>query len=695
MLRLLPFFNAYSHTQKAGSTPSLLRKGGKKKERVVLAVSGVNLKDNLCLEKMRYAVAGKLVTREEAFKQLNKKGFQKNVVIPIAIPKADGSLDAEQQFLLLNYASFAKRHGLNLWKAYRVAKASNKAMREGFLNQVSTFPENSFAQLAEQRIREEGEAQEIIQEACRTLKFELNQPQNNLSEVLKQLKQKSSSISDKKLRKDFQALLKKINHAKAFSKEILLERFMDSLGWKSTKSKENPHKDFNFHTALWDVMQEVPSISGKGDIVLSSCVMGDGKGDYVHLTNMAKKLHKMFPDRKIHLIVVADTRHQENGLRLLDKEICSTHIAYESLGLIAGKKIIDNPFESDLGELIKKSDLWISGPVPIVGIYDGYHKEALKGIEYTEYDAEMVSRDFGLKLSLGLSSLGVFTKKPRNCTWDKIESKVLKESLFNSQTPSQKEIEGYLAQNTHLICYQSLESFLGRFVNRAVEFSLLQDPDKDIDITVPGQKRITEKMLRDQCDLAGLKAKGFSEVKYIYYENDQQQELLIPIQKKGKVLRIIDPGFLSQKDFKSLSYLSSPLMGCTGDHALALALSYGKVPQYEMPGHKKRYYLKLREISDEKFGKDSDLSQFLNHQPIKNPSAVVEQAKELGEKIRKEHSFNRYLKGVVNQRLLHSKDPDFKQFEEQLYRSYLSGLIPLKEIPTQIKNELKRIGYLP
>lgn len=693
MLKLLPFSKAYSNVQKAAPVSSILGRGGGKKERLFIGVSGVNLHDNLNSEKMRYAVAGKIITRDEAAKVLNKKGLQKHVVIAVEVPKADGSADLEQKFALVNKASFAKRHGLSLWKVHQAAKASNKALREAISKNSITLPETPFEKLAEKRIQEEAEGQKIIEEACRILKINIHAtPKDKLAESLKHYRKESAKIPDKTVRKNFQGMLNKIQNTTDYLKGIVLESYQNSLGWNPIGKGEDQKKDFEFRSAMWDQMGKIPPIPGSGDIVLSGCVMGDGKGDYVHMTNMAKKLHKQFPDKKIHLIVVADERHKEGGLKIPDPDICTTHIAYDFLGIISGKTITKNLFETDLGELIKKSDLWISGPVSIIGLYDQYSKEALNGIDYTEYDAEMVSGEFGLKLRLGLGSLGIFTKKPKDTSWSNLESEALKEQLFNTKNPTQKEIDAYLAKANIFMCYQSREFFLAHFLNSAIEFSTLKDPAKDIDVCVPGQKKITEKQLRSVCDLEDLKKKGFASVKYIYYENNQPKELVIPIQDKGKVLRVIDPGFLSKKDFNGVTYLSAPLMGCTGDHSLALALSYGKIPQYEFHGHKMHYMRYLAKICEDKFGKDAPLTKFLDYQPIEDPAKVIEQAKQIGEIIRKEHSFNRYLKGVVNERLIRSKDSDFAQFEDQLQRNYLSGNLSLKEAETQMHNELKRRG---
>lgn len=62
----------------------------------------------------------------------------------------------------------------------------------------------------------------------------------------------------------------------------------------------------------------------------------------------------------------------------------------------------------------------------------------------------------------------------------------------------------------------------------------------------------------------------------------QQQEEITLNWGPGRELCIIDAGLLSPKDFEILTAISDPLMGCTGDASLALALSYEKIPFYDV-----------------------------------------------------------------------------------------------------------------
>jgi len=696
-MNILPLGPQYSNLQRAAPIRGILGRGGNKKERVLLSVPGAPLQDNCKLERMQYAVAGKIITREEALKQVKKKGLQKNVVVVVNSTHKD-SQKVEQHLVLVNQASFAKRHGLSLIKVHQAAKKSNRELFEQLSKNEpssSVFHQNNdFTNLAAERIKAIAKGQSIVKEAC--LKLRALHNDSEKQEAINEYLEASKQIADKSLKQKFQKMLKNGQNLKNL--RGALDKFQNILKWEN-KNYENPlaslfenPKEIEFRSAVWDIFQQSKPIAGQGEIVISGYVMADGKGDYIHMQNMAKKLHKLFPERKIRLIVVgAET--QKDKLPLLDQSICTTNLSYSGNGVAISPFLEKSPFDTDMSPLIHNADLWISGPVGINGLFDHLYQEAqTKGIAFTEYDTDtnLNSGSFGSKVKLGLQHAGVFTQKIRESSWNDVQNETLKTALFGSSKPKKEAVADYFANHQLLMCYQSDPSF---FFDQAVQFSNASDPEKSIDICFPGKKEITttedvERLIfKDR-----LKELGVGSVKWIASDGT---EIIIPIQEKGKELRIINPGMLTKKDFKLVTLLSAPLVGCTGDHSLIQALSYGKIPAYEMVLHKRGLALNLHNLSVKKFGEEAALSKFINSSLVKklevlDPIELVAQAKELGESIRENSSFNKHLKGMVNTRLYEASDPEFAAFKAQLEKNYLNGTMSLEDLKKQLRDELVR-----
>lgn len=486
----------------------------------------------------------------------------------------------------------------------------------------------------------------------------------------------------------------------------VLNKFQNTLGWE-TKDFENPlarlfenPKEIEFRSAVWDIFQQSKPITGQGEIVISGYVMSDGKGDYIHMQNMAKKLHKQFPERKIRLIVIGAETHKDK-LPLLDQSVCTTNLTYSGDGLYTCPRFEKPPFDKDMSPLIQNADLWISGPVGISGLFDHLYQEAqTKGIAFTEYDTDtnLAAGSFGSKIKLGLKHAGVFTQKAREGSWKKVESETFKTAIFGSIQPKKEVIADYLASHQLLMCYQSSPAF---FLDQAVQFSTLYDPGKAIDICFPSKNEIkTPEDIEMLIHKNKLKELGVGSIKWITAdESGQQKEISIPIQEHGKELRIINPGILTKKDFKLITLLSAPLVGCTGDHSLVQALSYGKIPAYEIVGHKRALAQNLYNLSVKKFGEEAALSKYITACLTKkledfDPKDLISQAKELSESIRENFSFNKHLKGMLNARLCEAKDSEFAAFEAQLKKNYLNGTITLEDLKKQMREELVRKGIL-
>ncbi len=615
MLKLIPLGSKYSNIQQAAP----IKGGGHKKSRLFISASGIHLHDNLQANKMHYAVAGKIITKEEALHELKKRWLQKNVVVVLDIPKNDGSKDVEQKFLLINQASFAKRHGYSLWKIHQAAKKSNRHILQALSKNPKSrvhLKENPFVALAETRIREEAVGQKVVEEAISlltSLSASLSRNKEKIKQAITRYQKLADKITDKTIRNAFKKMLADcitdFKEKKIFKFDDILKKFQKTLQWWPIRGPlEKDPKEMAFRSAVWDLFNQIQSIPGDGEIVLSGYILADGKGDYVHMANLAKKLQKQFPERKIRMVVVSAETHRDK-LQLLDETICKTHLDYFA-DTSVGAPLIDKPlFNEDLTPYIKNAALWISGPIGILGLFDELAQEAhTKGIAFTEYDVNtnfQGTDHFAIMVNLGLGfPTGVFINKPNLGSWKDLQNDRLKNILFKQNELSQNIIDQYVNFREIFMCYQSSFIESTEFFIEAVEFAENHSPNKSVDICLPSRGNVisTQEDLEKHIDKDFFRKKGFASVRWISEKDGQQQDFVIPIQDHGKEFRLINPGALSKKDFKLVMALSAPLVGCTGDHSLTQALSYGKIPSYEL-SKKRELMSKAYQISSAKFGK--------------------------------------------------------------------------------------------
>ena len=185
--------------------------------------------------------------------------------------------------------------------------------------------------------------------------------------------------------------------------------------------------------------------------------------------------------------------------------------------------------------------------------------------------------------------------------------------------------------------------------------------------------------------------------------NDEKIE---EINESGFHLRIIHPGRLSKKDFKQVMYLSSPLVGCTGNGSFGQALSYGKIPYYEQLSQTKETKTNLRQIAGRVYHRDSPLVKFLEpterrtlivdneeKDRLKN-SRLITDAIKLGETIKNQYSFNGTLRGMVNAHICRTHYPQFAIAVDEIKKSFVSKEIELERAQESIYDELQKIGLL-
>lgn len=468
---------------------------------------------------------------------------------------------------------------------------------------------------------------------------------------------------------------------------------------------------------IWKIMSKSLPVEGDEQIVIIGQVLSDGRGDWAAMRKEQDFLHKILPDRTVAIIASSATKW-EGLLEASSKENEPSHLIYYGNARFSGTSVPLSAFgpEAKIIEKVEQAALIIEAGVSV----GEFPKEVIdkirdKSIKIYEHDAETASGTdtfSGTVLKMGLDPIkdGVFLTSKEEYKWQDLENTNLKHILFEDNNPTMKKIDDYLLKNVCFLCYMSeLQSYFS-FIGEAVPFAIANSKEKFIDICLPNiikDKKVGfDESMSKEIRFLQLERFGFDRVKVIWYDGQKQLENTIFLKdhenkKTGQEFRIIDPGSLSPKDFQMMISLSAPLVGCTGDNTLAETLSLGKIPSYE-PRFKNKYEALLTAIGMH-IGYESALYKYCEYrlkkskfppQEIIDPK-IIEQAKELGEKIREKSSFEHLLKGVVTEKLLRQKDPDFAKKEDIIRQNYIENKITTEQLKTQVMELLAEKGMLP
>lgn len=444
-----------------------------------------------------------------------------------------------------------------------------------------------------------------------------------------------------------------------------------------------------FQLVLWDLFSRATLTPPRGEVVISGYVLPDGKGDYFHMTRYAKALKKKFPGLKIRLIAISSKVHQDQ-LPILKKEVCETHLAYHQKNIFLAPMVDTSPFQENVFNMIGEAAIWISGPIGIENLFDDIdHIAKKRGIAISEYDSPVHStgKDFPLKIRTGLGSraLGVFVNalKPDR-KWENLRNERLKAILFDRQD---------LSNRPPFFCYVPSHGEAIRFICKAAQFAHVQGkPDQPLDICYLAKEEVDKMPQHFTSDqLKELESLGIGAIQFIPYQKEQHA---LELGAKGTLLRIIETGPLEPKDFNLLMQLSAPLIGCTGDHALIRALSYGKIPSYEAGTHKRTLIQSVYLLAKERLGQNSPYVEFINKDFMKDSvrdilqrqEELMEDAKTLGAFIRDHFSLSPLLQGIVNERLYRQLE---EKFDAETKAHFLVGNLSIKQAEEALKEKLK------
>jgi hypothetical protein len=466
---------------------------------------------------------------------------------------------------------------------------------------------------------------------------------------------------------------------------VLQPRIQRLLSIPEEKENFPIFKEKALNLIIWNLFsQALPSIKENKEIVVAGTVYKDGKGDWHALVNMCHHLKKKFPTYSISLVAAATLVHKD---KLFAPKVQSVDITYDPV--LFGEAITNK---------IKKADFIIKGPAAQDGgrLYDLFPEKVKKNSmiihEYDFSSPRMIPTEEVPNeevMGLGLQSIGIFTKNSKMYSFQDIQNLHLLNLFFKKSSFTQMDIDNYLSKNELYFAYFSEMKM--KYINEVLALSKSNTKSIDFVLILKNDNMIEEGVT------SRLNSEGISSIKIIKCTPESTVEKIIKFNVDGKELRIIVPQALSTKDFKVLTQISSPVVGCTGDNSIAQVLSYGKIPFYETSSHKENFYTELLNVVDFKFGKDSVIYQYIHHVPRKKMdiseseyNQLIIQAKELGGFIRQNHSFNEILKGIVNEGLLRASDIEYQNSIKKLREDFLESKISIEEFEKNLRNELEQ-----
>lgn len=175
---------------------------------------------------------------------------------------------------------------------------------------------------------------------------------------------------------------------------------------------------------------------------------------------------------------------------------------------------------------------------------------------------------------------------------NKIQNKLAPPADFS---PSDAEITHYLNTTNMSLAYSNsmqidvltYKMSAGRFISLHTQYI---EPDskknEDVFLVTPNiaGKTAAKRYLRENIEL--LKEKGFKQIE-VHDLDTGEEENFFNSAEPGKIYRLLLTSSLPHKSMTSISELSGPLAGATGDQSFIEAISKGKMVVYECLDHKK------------------------------------------------------------------------------------------------------------
>ncbi len=314
--------------------------------------------------------------------------------------------------------------------------------------------------------------------------------------------------------------------------------------------------------ALFSLYSKLPA---KGKVTIFTWVMNDGMGDFVAAIEVMRLLKARLPDLELRLISLVH-----------EKAVQSIPLPENAVIIPCEKDAPMIPIDAFM--LMAESDLILQMPT-----YCPYTEELKLALSHIHWETV---GEYGFIESswfhpnsdnhcLGLHFLekGILTRKPCTAKWEDVQNEEIR--------------KWHLPQNRFYLAYLST-AIGGAIYLHSLLKSLENDPS-DVDLCVPDlawfavfhdkQTKMGRSVLEWELGVSSIE---------VFFEG---KVCSIEIAPKGKKVRLLCPGPISQSDFRALLSLSEEWVAVRGNQSFSEAVSQGKAFFYDGKGHS-RYFLK-------------------------------------------------------------------------------------------------------
>lgn len=443
------------------------------------------------------------------------------------------------------------------------------------------------------------------------------------------------------------------------------EKALSAYVWSAKNGKEH------YLHLLYRSLPTLPALN----VFLMTDNLWDGAGDYFSALNSARALKERLPaDSKIQVFVHHAKPLPPVNLRqfhLQNDEIY--RLQRESAELEPFQMAVSKGTDNPLFERCRQADITITVPMnvfmdggwapdPATKALHCFHSlfqwaPKLHVEEYSQMDSRprpLFTHCYDFHAAMGLGTL-LKSEEPN------VNQEVTEHGIFlpdATERPCENQALETLLQSPNMpfFCYHSYASveFWKHVIINGSELS---------EIIIISKARPIEEIQ------SILKAMP---IKQVVLMKDGQKEVF-EFQKKGPIVKVYDLFPLSNADFVQAIKRSRPIVGCTGDNSLSLALAAGKVPVYETISHKRPSWENLGKLA-RAWGINAvtDLKQPL-HDALITPKARLG-FHHLSSIISRYHCIDDHFPALIQRTFFRACFPNWKATEQTLMEA-----LPLHE----------------
>lgn len=303
-------------------------------------------------------------------------------------------------------------------------------------------------------------------------------------------------------------------------------------------------------------------------ICIFTFMLNDGWGDLIAHKELFKVLKRQFP--------------------LLSSIVCIPKgFSVNEPNMITVKYDKEYTLSKDALLAIQNADLVISMPTYFPQIEELKKQCTSRWLEIAQYgfvESNRFSPQSG-NYSMGLHflELGILIRETKEIgDFRNIQNQTLLFTLFGTITPQTIDIEIYRASHKFYLAY--LVSPIGGVVYLHALLQSQINIEKNIDICTPDIGWLVQYLQKETLVLEDF---GIQDLEIHFSGKIHRRE----IAKKGKRVRIICPGPLSDQDFRNLMVLSEEFIAVRGDQSFSEVVSANRIFFYDGAPHA-RYFIK-------------------------------------------------------------------------------------------------------